>query len=443
MKLRYINKCKGWLYLFGDTLLDWHVYLHFRQINLVDVEKIRPNTPVIVASNHPTAFLDPVVLGQFSSAPLYFMARGDIFKNKQTRKILESFNMFPVNRLRDGFTDANRHEETNEIVLKSLEERLAICVFVEGHHHADKRVLPVQKGIARIAFAAYEKFRQEDLQIVPVGCNYWLSDRPRDVLYLNTGVPVFVRDYWEEYQQAPAAAMLRLSKDIQARLQAICFHINDTNDDEFCEMLLSLHRSEYPIGHFPVIFKRSSAFDAEKKVLDMVNQMPEERKGALKGITGSYFSALRQSGLEDDALVNPQWLGFGRWVMLVLGFPLFVSGWLMRFPVIWLAEFVVDNKIKKKEYKSSIYLGIEMFFGFFWYLSVVCLSLFSRNPALIGVAFLLPLLGWFSVIYTEVFCRIKMVLKVKSHPQRAALLRQRAAVKLLYDENISGSSHSI
>ena len=169
MKLRYINKCKGWLYLFGDILLDWHVNLHFRQINLVNMEKILPDAPVIVAANHPTAFIDPVILGQFSHAPLYFMTRGDIFKNKKVRRILESFNMFPVNRARDGFTGANRLEETNEIVLKSLEERLAICVFVEGQHHADRRIMPVQKGIARISFAAYEKFRQEDLQIVPVG----------------------------------------------------------------------------------------------------------------------------------------------------------------------------------------------------------------------------------------------------------------------------------
>ncbi len=430
MKLRYLDKCKGWLYLFGDILLDWHVNLHFRQINLVNMDKIPAHKPVIVAANHPTAFLDPVVLGQFSPPPLYFMTRGDIFKNKRVRRILEHFNMFPVNRMRDGFTEANRLDEMNEIVLNSLEENLAICVFVEGQHHADKRVLATQKGIARISFAAYEKLRQDDLQIVPVGCNYWLSDVPRDVLYLNTGEPIFVKDYWEEYEQAPAAAMLRLCRDIQTSLKEICYHIDLPADDALCDQLLTLHRSNHPIGHFPVVFRTSVRFDAEKEVLNQVNTMDEDQKTRLKDTVSAYFVQLQKSGLSDESLVNPQWLGFGRWVLLVLGFPLFVAGWLGRLPVAGLANYVVDNKIKKKEFKSSIFLGIEMFVGFFWYFILVIISLFSLNPAVIGVALVLPLLGWFSVVYKEVFDRIRMVLKANGHPQRDVLLQQRAALKI-------------
>lgn len=418
--------------MLGNALMVWHKRIHFRQVHFANLDKVRPNTPVIIAANHPTAFLDPVAIGCFTDAPMFFMTRGDIFRKKKVRQVLEQFNMFPVNRVRDGFTEEGRLDEMNEIIVRLLGDRTAVCVFVEGQHHADKRVLSAQKGVARIAFTAFEKLMQDDLQIVPVGCNYWLSDAPRDVLYLNAGDPIFVRDYKEEYQKAPAAAMLRLCRDIQSRLIDICYHIENQGDDELCEQLLTIHRSDFPPGHFPVTFYGSAGFDAEKNVLNKVNQLPADTKDILTQKASAYFDTLQKLGLKDEALVNNHWLGFGRWVILTLGFPMFLAGWLMRLPVAALASWVTDTKIKKKEFKSSIFLGVDMFFGAFWYGLLVLISLFSLSPSIIGVALFLPLLGWFSIIYLEIAQRITIVLKARRSSQRTALLAERAAIKDLY-----------
>jgi hypothetical protein len=80
--------------------------------------------------------------------------------------------MFPVYRKKDGYGERDRNDEVFDYVKGKLLEGVAVNIFVEGEHHLDKRVLPMQKGIARIAFGTYQDHRLDDLQIVPVGCNY-------------------------------------------------------------------------------------------------------------------------------------------------------------------------------------------------------------------------------------------------------------------------------
>ena len=57
-----------------------------------------------------------------------------------------------------------------------------VTIYVEGEHHLEKRVRPIQKGIVRIAFGACEKLGDDlkDLQIIPVGVNYVAGDQWRD-----------------------------------------------------------------------------------------------------------------------------------------------------------------------------------------------------------------------------------------------------------------------
>ncbi len=419
------GKSSGFLFTFGRALLPWQMGNQFRRINLNGLERIPKNTPVLLASNHPTAFIDPVILGVYIKQPLFYMTRGDLFIKPMTRRILESLNMFPVKRTRDGFTDLDRLDEMTQFVLESLEVHQVLCVFVEGMHHADKRVLPIQKGIGRIAFSAYDKLRQDDLQIIPVGCNYWATDSPRDVASINIGTPIFVKDYWETYQNVPAQATHQLCKEISESIKRLCHHIDDTDDDQLAEQLLTLHRSKYPIGHFPVVHYNNGFFDGEKAVTERLNNLDDADKAKLKKKANNYFEHLKTYNINDEALMHPEWAGASRWIFLVLFFPFFIAGYLARLPIALLAHYGMNRMAQKREFKSSIYLGIEYIVGMLWLLLLFIFALLSQKPFLIGLTMSLPILYWFSTIYPEVATRTFSAFRALQHPERKKLLQER------------------
>ena len=47
-----------------------------------------------------------------------------------------------------------------------------ILIFSEGNTRMQKKLAPLQKGLARLAFGAYAEKNVQDIQIVPVGVNY-------------------------------------------------------------------------------------------------------------------------------------------------------------------------------------------------------------------------------------------------------------------------------
>lgn len=425
MKFSFRHKSKGFIYVAAERLLPWQIHNQFRRVNISGLERIPYDQPVLLAANHPTAFIDPVLLGNFVDTPIYFMTRGDIFMQPFARKLLEETNMFPVKRLRDGFSGADRLDETTEYVVNRLRERNTVGIFTEGQHHHDKRILTMQKGIARLAFAAYEQLQQDDLLVIPVGCSYWHPEQIRDVAFFNGGTPLLVKDYYPLYQTSPAQAINKLLRDISDQLKQLAFHIESPEDDKLVERLLTLHRSEHPIGHFPVVRQDKTQFDAEKRVIDWVNGMEAEQKAALNQRVKHYLKRVSAAGLRDDALLNPQWAGFTRWIILLLGLPLFIPGWIARRPIVTLAHYITTKKIQKTEFKTSIWFGVELFAGLLWLLLLILIGALSHEPVALAIALSLPVLYIFSIIYAEVAGRAFAALKALRHPDRKALTDER------------------
>ncbi len=384
--------------------------------------------PVLLAANHPTAFVDPCLLGIFLYPPLYNMTRGDVFRKPFFRKLMDSINMFPVFRMRDGFRGRDRNQEVFEFCEKKLLEKRVVTIYVEGEHHLEKHVRPVQKGILRIAFDTYEKHRLDDLQIIPAGCNYVWGDRPRDEAMVCIGTPILVRDYWEAYQANPADAMAQLANDIEAALKTVCLHIDDPGDAELLETLLTLRRSEHGVHFVPIVSFSNDRFAREKAVCDALNQLDEAEKQALQTTTSAYFEALKKAGLTDEGLQQPKFAAWHWLLLFVAGFVPFALGYLTSRPVVWFAAFVAEKTVKKREFYSSVFMGAGFFGGMLYYLVWFVACLISLNPWWIAFALTLPVLGWFSMIYREYRIRWVDARRALTHPDRQALLDLREKI---------------
>ena len=82
-------------------ILKWLLYLttkaYFSSIYVKGRDFIPPEgKPVIFAVNHPSSFMDPILLAVEIDRSLYFLARGDIFKNKIAQWIFNKLHMIPI-----------------------------------------------------------------------------------------------------------------------------------------------------------------------------------------------------------------------------------------------------------------------------------------------------------------------------------------------------------
>lgn len=426
MDYRLVRQSSGWLYLIFHPLVHITYRLLFRKIYLHNRPGVKANTPVLIAANHPTAFIDPIFFCLFFDPPVYNMTRGDIFRKPFFRKMLESVNMFPVYRRRDGYDGRDRNDEVFEYCQRKLQEGVAVNIFVEGEHHLDKRVLPAQKGIARIAFGTYERHPMDDLQIVPVGCNYIYGDRSRDEAKVIVGQPIFVKDYWAAYTQNPGAAISQLCRDIEISLKKICYHIENREDDELAEQLLSLWRNEHPAVFLPVVEHQAPRFFEEKKLLDRLNALPEAEKQSLKNKVDTYFTALQNAGLTDEALMQPR-LSRPSWLLMLLArAPAASAGYVIGFPVRYLSRYLTSKMVKKAEFFTSVLMGMATVFSIIYVLLLLLVAWLLDWPWLVTMALLLPVLVWISIFWKESWLRWNAARKASVHPDKKTLLDLRA-----------------
>ncbi|MDO8365381.1 MAG: 1-acyl-sn-glycerol-3-phosphate acyltransferase [Saprospiraceae bacterium] len=429
MDYRYARHSTGWLYLILTPVIHVVYRLLFRKIYLHNRSGIKPNTPVLIAANHPTAFIDPIFFTSFFDPPVYNMTRGDIFRKPMFRKLLESCNMFPVFRQRDGYQERGRNDDVFEFCQQKMLKRVAVNIFVEGEHHLDKRVLPLQKGIARIAFGTYDRHRLEDLQVVPVGCNYIAGDCTRDEAKIIVGTPLFIKDYWPTYEQNPNLAINQLCRDILKSLKSICYDIKDKEDDALAEQLLSLWRNDHPARHLPVVEFQAPRFWGEKALLDQFNTMPENEKHLLRERTSSYFSALENAKLNDEGLIHPEHASLKWLVFLLFLAPIALFGFLIGAPVRWLVYRIARKTVKKREFYTSVLMGLGVVIGGFYFIGMLVAGWLLNLSWLVTIALMLPLSAWISIYWKETLLRWKAAQKARNYPERENLLSLREAVR--------------
>ena len=112
---------------------------------------------VIIAPNHTSTLMDALVVLRSRKKPTVFGARADIFAKPLVARILRFLRILPLARLRDGAKSVLQNLETFEVIDDVLDNGVPFCLFPEGRHRPMHSLLPIGKGIARIAFASAEK----------------------------------------------------------------------------------------------------------------------------------------------------------------------------------------------------------------------------------------------------------------------------------------------
>ena len=156
---------------FLKILIQAGLWLFCNKIHLKNKQLFTTKGPLLIIANHPNSFLDALIIGSYYKRRVYFLARGDAFKKPIHRFILESLNMIPVYRLREGkeFLHLNDYAFNKSIDL--LSKGYAVLIFIEGICINSNELQPFKKGTARILEGIQKLDIQPKIHIAGIAFN--------------------------------------------------------------------------------------------------------------------------------------------------------------------------------------------------------------------------------------------------------------------------------
>jgi len=212
-------------YAFFRPYVDWMFRRSYRRFKYVGKENIPTDGAVIFAPNHTNALCDAMAILGIDHGQKVFVARADIFKDPKKAAILNWLKIMPISRVRDGLEEVRHNDETMNKAVDVLRDGVPFCIFAEGTHHPDRSILPLSKGIFRIALQANESFGHEKpVYIVPVGIEYGDYFHLWDSVQVTIGEPINVTSFVESrlsFVESRAQMIMELREILTERMTSL------------------------------------------------------------------------------------------------------------------------------------------------------------------------------------------------------------------------------
>ncbi len=205
------------VYWFFCGWIRWCRYFYFSAFKVYHFPEQWKNStvqakPRIFCANHPSSFLDPILVATVVPFQLGFLARGDAFTPIFNRFLRSQFRMMPVWRDREGFGNVRKNYGTFELCLERWKSDDSIIIFSEGLCVQEWKLRPLSKGSARLVLQAVQA--GIPLEIVPVGINYGHFHGPGKAADLRFGKPVQAADLLEELRSSGAMELVSLHSEM-------------------------------------------------------------------------------------------------------------------------------------------------------------------------------------------------------------------------------------
>lgn len=179
--------------------VDWCTKASYSKVTVKGLKNIPEDGVVIYAPNHCNTLMDALVVLQSHKEATSFGCRADLFKNPKVDKILRFLKIFPIARKRDGMQAVAGNLQTFEEIIETMSHDIPFCLFAEGTHRAERSLLPIKKGIFKIAAQAYEELGRT-IYVIPAGIeydDYFTYMKPVTLTY---GEPINVSEYLDTHK---------------------------------------------------------------------------------------------------------------------------------------------------------------------------------------------------------------------------------------------------
>jgi 1-acyl-sn-glycerol-3-phosphate acyltransferase len=287
------------------------LWFRFSRITFVFHAPIATDGPAIIAGNHQNGILDTMILAALSPKGPYTLSRGSLFDLAAADWFLRSLRFLPVFRFRDGFGKMRQNPEMFHQFVEVLEKNGWLLIFPEGSHFRRFTLRPLQKGLARIAFAAHEAWAwRREIPIVPVGLQYESHTAFGSRLLIQYGPPLSSLAYRELHSRSAKEAERALTAELFEAMKCLIL-LPPQEDRAYRE---TLRRWEENRSRFRDLGEQ---FRADKDLISQVRpgEDPSEPPPLRRRDTGRVWRRLAGYGLSLPGLLLhlPPLLGILAW----------------------------------------------------------------------------------------------------------------------------------
>jgi 1-acyl-sn-glycerol-3-phosphate acyltransferase len=350
---------------------------YYQKIEIVNLNRIPRNQPVILAPNHQNALMDALMLVCNTSFQSVFLARADIFKGKLLIRFLTFMNIMPIYRMRDGIVNVKKNDEVFDKTLQVLHNAYnPLGIFPEGNHGDRHRLRPLVKGIFRIALQAQEKYgTQPGVKIMPIGFDYRHYQHFRTRVFVNVGEPIEVSDYFAAYQENPVTAINELKDALAAALSKLMIDIQTEEHYNLYMDLREIYNDEMRLKLGIYEKTLAAGFKADKVMIDCLNRELEAHPDHIRRLdekVRDYQKDLKRAGLRDWVLKKDRYSYSGLFagaLLKVILFPVFAFGLVNNLVPFWFTGSRTKN-IKDPQFLSSFKFVIGLVVFPIWYLII-------------------------------------------------------------------------
>jgi 1-acyl-sn-glycerol-3-phosphate acyltransferase len=304
--------------------------------------------------------MDALAVLDLDARPKVFVARADIFRKPLLAKIFFFLRIMPINRIRDGRNTLKKNDEVIKRSAEVLCHNVPFVILPEGTHRPMHSLLPLGKGIFRIALLANEEIAGEKpVYIVPIGIEHGNFFRYRSSLLLQIGHPIDVTAFVKANPGKEEPVIMNdLKEKLQEDLKELILYIpDDAHYDatlELCNMSCHDRIEQLSLQH-RVLKNRLTANRYTVKLIETRREAdPENTGNILEEIAG--FAETRKRKRISMASVsnpNPGITIIYRFLLLLLLFPFFVVSTILYAPTL-LASCLFCSRIEDHAFHNSV-----------------------------------------------------------------------------------------
>ena len=393
--------------------------MYFRNLEVKGLEHISATGPVLLVANHPSTFMDPVVIATTIQRRIYFLAKAEIFKSSFSKWILPKFNMIPIYRAQDDPTQLMKNKETFAKSYEHLENGGAILIFPEGISMTDRKLKKIKTGAARIALGAEAECEFKlGVQIITVGLTYSNPHRFQSDLFINIDAPLHVSDYQERYTKDQFQAANDLTDAIRIHLEKQVVTIEDASRDKLVKNIEIIYKSQLikDLGYSAKV--KEHDFLVTRAISERVHYFYEHEPARVERIRNTidtYFTTLDRMQLKDKFLkrfpenesifLNSIW----SFLYMTIGLPIFIFGFTNNYLPYKIPGWITQKITKLPEFAGAlaISLGTLTFLIFYGIQLWLMQHYFHTLWLTLVYLLLLPLTGLYAFFYWKRFTNIR------------------------------------
>ncbi len=368
-----------WTYALGYLIVFIGIRTFYKRHKVIGKKNIPKNKPIIFASNHQNAFMDPVMIAVKLNQPTYYLVRADVFKKKLVAKIFDSINMLPIYRERDGVDTKDANVAVFNRCHDILSKNRPIIIFPEGNHGKLKNLRPLKKGFARIALGAMKKYGAElDVKIVPVGLNYSNLYNMGAELVINFGEPI---DAAEWLKQGSGLDINTTTHMLHDKMSDLIIDIRKTEYYDFIHEMMLMFDEDIRVKYVKGSNDLEDKFSAQKQFIAKAEDWLENNgTHDLNDTMVRFSTTIKKKGLRYWLFTKERHSTSLNWILLVLLAPLAFFGAINSFVPYILPVRFVKKKIKDLQFHSSMKMALSVvFFAIFWGIQTLLVALFTDN----------------------------------------------------------------